>query len=151
MRTVVWSWLVRKVVTFLHLLILSKKTQEGIQRMWNESREVWRAPTSDLDFIAFWWKLYAWLLFLSWSYLFCEIMVQVFLQEIHFSDVCLYIYLMENFVSVLSGKLKCFTESDIDSIDIFILHLLYSIQLCRSIKDSDFIQSPVRLFEKHSN
>lgn len=57
MRTVVWYWLVRKVVTFLHLLILSKKTQEGIQRMWNESREVWRAPTSDLDFIAFWWKL----------------------------------------------------------------------------------------------
>lgn len=92
MRTVVWSWLVRKVVTFLHLLILSKKTQEGIQRMWNESREVWRAPTSDLDFIAFWWKLYAWLLFLSWSYLFCEIMVQVFLQEIHFFW-CLFVHL----------------------------------------------------------
>lgn len=68
-------------------------------------------------------------------------MVQIVLQKISFPDACLYIYLVENFLlQSLADKLKCLTEICIGFIDIFISDILYSIHLCKSQKDNDFIQ-----------
>lgn len=59
-----------------------------------------------------------------------------------FFFICLPVYLCGRKLRLaISDKLKCFTESGIGSIDIFIPDLLYSIQFCGNQKDNDFIQT----------
>lgn len=78
-------------------------------------------------------------------------MVRIMLQKILLPAACLYIQLVENFVLQSSAdKLKCLMEKCIGFIDNFFSDILYSINLCNSQKDNDFIQTVLSGFPKNT-